>query len=147
MADFGPLTPITGYHANILTNRNGSVDNADSMHTHVGLAITTIDCDGAVVVGDFVYVDSNDHVAKAADNTNPNVVGVVVAKNSITNCTIANTGKVSIFSGLVFNNRYYLSVTGTLTTTPPATGWIIPVGTALSASSIMLNFQIPQGRA
>lgn len=147
MADFGPLSPITGYQANIITNRNGSIDNADSMHTHVGLATTTIDCAGSVIVGDFVYVDANDHVAKAADNSNPNVVGVVVAKNSITNCTIANIGKVSIFSGLVFNNRYYISTIGTLTTTPPATGWVIPVGIALSSSSIMLNFQIPQGRA
>lgn len=147
MADFGPLTPITGYHANILTNRNGSVDNADSMHTHAGLATTTIDCAGSVVVGDFVYVDAADHVAKVTNNTQPNVVGVVIAKNTITNCTIANIGKVSVFSGLSFNNRYFISTTGTLTTTPPATGYVIPVGLALSSTSIMLNFQIPQGRA
>jgi hypothetical protein len=147
MATFGPESPISGLQANILTNRNGSIDTADSMHTHSGLASVGIACDAGILVGDFVYVDAADHVTKAADNTISEIAGVVVEKTSITNCIILNTGRADVFSGLTPGQRYFLSASGIPTTVPPASAFVIPLGIALSTTDLMLNLSLPMQRA
>lgn len=105
---------------------------------------------GNLLAGDPVYVSGDGLVKKAqSDGTNEeaNVIGVCVEPI----LTDGNTGRFRTI-GLIDRegtpgNIGYLSSTGTITDTPPSTGFVTVLGKQVSADKFFLNIQYTIGLA
>lgn len=109
-----------------------------------------------------VYVSGNGQVRLANANSSGTyeavgLVGVTSISASASGTIVvsgtlsATTGQWDAVTGqsggLTFGAKYYLSNTnnGALTTTPPLSGYVVPVGKALSSTQMVLNFRHPLG--
>jgi hypothetical protein len=95
-------------------------------------------------VGQVVYLSGTDTVglANATDSTKL-AIGVIVSKNTSTQAVVAWEGEISVFSGLVAGQTYYLGTTdGTITAVAPsATGNIVQkVGEAKDSNTLLCDF-------
>lgn len=107
-----------------------------------------VPCDAGVNVGDFVYIDATETAqqAIATSTATANVVGIVIAKPSVSTANIESDGIVDgVLTGLTAPNVLFLSATtpGGVTTTPPATGNVgqvrLRLGRVLSADCFELD--------
>lgn len=101
------------------------------------IAMSTTGC----AVGDVVYVSGAGAVSKAQANASATVkaVGIVKADGEV-----ATAGVVSGLSGLTAGTRYFLSeaTAGALTSTVPSTGYVAPIGIAVSATQLALQIGV-----
>jgi len=79
-----------------------------------------------------------------ADSTDPTAVNVIgITRNSAIQgelITIACSGGTVLgFAGLEVGKTYYASVSGTITSTLPTTGFLIPVGKAIATTELLVN--------
>lgn len=116
----------------------------DSTGSSTGDTIT-INCDSSLNVGDLVVqsLSFDNKVEKCVNNTTITpCIGIVVSKDSSTICKIKQTGTYNGFSGLIKGQHVFLSLTGTPTSSIPATGYLQILGTALSATELLISIQI-----
>lgn len=106
-------------------------------------AITTPIATNSLPVRSAVYVDGAGVVqlAKADASATVKAVGFIAA-----NGAIATTGgTLDGFSGLTVGARYFLStsIAGAITTDVPTSGFVAPVGIAISATQLAINIGSP----
>lgn len=99
-------------------------------------------CESTTNVGDIVYPDPINDL-KVLSNTNNSIIqqsiGVVLEKSSPTDCKVVVCGLVGGYSGLSRGGKIYLSTSGTITQSPPATGYLQQLGVAVSEVDVLLN--------
>lgn len=98
-------------------------------------------CLSGDAVGDWMYVSSASTITKAdadGSGTYP-ALGVIVSKESTTECTVRIAGLVTGLSGLTAGAAYYLSTTaGAIVATPPTAPAGAPVAIAISTTSLVV---------
>lgn len=82
-----------------------------------------------------------------ADNTNlshiGNILGISLnAVNTGQELNLMFSGELDGFSSLTLS-PVYLSTNGTITQTPPTTGFILRIGTAISSTKILISLSTP----
>lgn len=99
------------------------------------------DCAAGDVVGDPVIVSAPDTVSSFPTNIYPDLcVGIIKEKLTTTRCVVVIGGILkNITTGLTANKAVFVSDTGGLTTTPPTTGHLQIMGTALSSTDMVVN--------
>lgn len=76
----------------------------------------------------------------SVDNTSVSPsVGIIMSKSSSTSAKILYQGLIDGFSGLTPGKKVFLSLTGTLTSTPPTTDYMQCMGYALSSTEVYLK--------
>lgn len=92
-------------------------------------------------VGDPVIVTSPGVVTSFALNVYPDLcVGIIYEKPTPTSCIVVIGGIVEgVTVGLTANKAVFVSTSGQLTTTKPATGHIQVMGTALTSTDMVVN--------
>ncbi len=105
------------------------------------------DCTVNENIGDPVVFSTTDDgaVESLTSNTYDNrlVVGIINAKSSDTRCTVITMGILeNITSGLARGLPLWVSSTGALTTTKPASGHWQVLGNAISSTSISVNLEM-----
>jgi len=97
-------------------------------------------CLSGDAVGDWVYISGASTVAKAdADAPLTPAIGVIVSKETTTSCTVRVSGLMTGLTGLTAGSIHYLSATaGAITATAPAAPNAIPVGVAVSTTSLLV---------
>ncbi len=135
------INPFTGV-AEFSGSSSGTVDEAE-----VALKVAEIyETDGPVQVGDLVIPSPTLSETVKAINTNYNypsaVMGVVIEIVSATQVRILHMGKLSgglyQLAGLTFGKQLFVGANGKITTTPPVTGPLQKLGTALKSDVIFL---------
>ena len=99
-------------------------------------------CAASVVIGDWVVASqtASEQVEAVGNNTYSDlVIGAVCDKPSTTTCNVAVSGVIDGYSGLTQGKRVFIGASGLPTTTKPATGNLQVVGTAISASKILID--------
>jgi hypothetical protein len=102
--------------------------------------VVAMSCDSSAAVGDLVYQDSVQptKAVVATNNTTVNqVIGAIYSKGTPTTCKVITQGLIDVYSGLSVGGRVFLSTAGTLTQTPPSTGYVHNLGLAVSSSSVL----------
>ena len=101
------------------------------------------DCEASDAVGDPVVVDAavDDKVESISSNVYDDlVVGIIHEKLSATRCVVVVMGLLpGISSGLTRRKAVFISPTGGLTTTPPATGHQQIIGQAVNSTDVVVN--------
>ena len=102
-------------------------------------------CDVSAAIGDLVMESST--IANKADVATDNldirpVMGVIISKPTTTTCEIMMVGRVSGFSSLNKGFKVFLSGTGSITSTAPASGYVQCLGTAKESTEVDFNPQI-----
>jgi hypothetical protein len=94
-------------------------------------------------VGDPVVVDANidDKVESLSNNIYDDlVIGIIQEKLTDTRCIVVVMGLMNgIATGLTRRKAVFISTTGGLTTTPPATGHQQIIGQAVNSTDIVVN--------
>lgn len=131
--------------ANLGTLTAGVTSDAAQLHTHSAVPVPTSGETGTVAVGDVVYIDSSDNMAKSqADGTAEEavVVGVKVATNAVAMTGVATcnmeTGTATQGSAL-----YLADTAGKVSHAAPPYGFVTFVGTAKTASATPLVYLQP----
>ena len=96
-------------------------------------------CLATADVGDLVVESETfvDRVDVAEDNLDIRpVFAIIIEKTSETTCTILLLGQVGGFSGLVKSRKVFLDVDGSITSTPPTTGYMQSLGVAKEDSVV-----------
>jgi hypothetical protein len=158
LADVAGLTP--GTYQSVTVDQKGRVTAGTTASTE---AVTTSLTNGEatnIVIGQAVYVSGANTAKKALANATgtKDVVGFVgsttvaaAAAASVVTAGVvsATTGQWDAVTGstggLTTGAKYFLdnAVAGRITTTPPASGFICPVGIALSTTKLAMNVQTP----
>jgi len=103
-------------------------------------------CNSNVQVNDLVYFDVSEVIQRSTNNDNATlpVIGIVRSKVSDTECLLQFTGERTGFSGIVPNQRYYLSTNGAITATAPSTSGtaIVPIGIGKNTGTIELRLSL-----
>lgn len=107
----------------------------------------TSDCTVAEQVGDPVVFSTldDDSVERLTSNVYDSrlVVGIITEKPTPTTCIVITMGILTdITSGLSRGLPVWVSLTGGLTTTKPASGHWQVLGNAISATSISVNIEM-----
>lgn len=99
------------------------------------------DCNLTDAVGDPVKVESAGKVTGVSTNVYTNLmVGILKEKLTDTRCIVIIAGFLSgITSGLSQNKAVFISTSGGLTTTPPTTGHLQTIGTAISPTDLIVS--------
>lgn len=151
----GVVTP--GTYNSVTVDTYGRVTSGSATPTSGVTAAATNGEGGAIVIGRAVYVSGADTVRLANANAagTKNVVGLVydTSINSAASGSIILTGQMTATTGqwdvvtgqtggLTTGSKYYLSnsTAGALTTTAPTSGYIAPIGIALSTTKMILLF-------
>lgn len=99
-------------------------------------------CDASAAVGDLVVASQNvsDTVEVVSTNVyNDLIFGVIISKPTSTQAEVLISGRLDgFFTGLTFGKSVFVSETGGLTTTKPATGHVQIIGRAIKSDSIFL---------
>jgi hypothetical protein len=125
--------------ANIILKKAGGA-------TATGTSITVVeifDCALTVSVGDVVYpsISVDNFVISNTDNTViiPSI-GIVVSKPTSTTCGVQLYGPCSlIISGIDRAKKVFLATDGTLTTTPPTTGYLQKIGFSYEQNRVFID--------
>ena len=94
-----------------------------------------------LLAGTPVYVSAN-LVYAANNSTHPNIVGIV--RTDVTTGLLAKlvtSGKLKL-TGLTSGVPYFVGI-GTITATPPNSGYLIRVGTAVKSDTLIVNIEEP----
>lgn len=145
-----------GTYNSVTVDTYGRVTAGTTASTEYVSASLTNGEASAIAIGRAVYPSASGSVKLAVANASgtKDIVGLVASTSVASGVagTIAVSGVVTATTtqwdavtgqtgGLTFGARYYLSNTtaGALTTTPPASGYVIQVGVALSTTKLSLN--------
>jgi hypothetical protein len=105
--------------------------------------ISNFNCEATAVVGDVVHVSEfdNNTVITNVDNLHSRpTIGILIEKLSATECKVLTHGKwTQSYLGLEKGKKVFLSVSGSLTTTPPNTGYVQVVGLCYEEDKIFVN--------
>ena len=98
--------------------------------------------------GHTVVIMTSGGIAKASSDTVPHaskVLGITYSSVTTGNSVqVVTAGDITEPTwSWVAGNAIYLSTNGTLTQTPPTSGFILQLGTALTATSMNLNLRFP----
>jgi len=96
-------------------------------------------CDSGVAVDDWVYQSETvDNLAVAAADQNPAkpVIGIVIAKPSLTQCEVMYLGITPFTVG---RGQLYLGLTGQASDAAPATGYIQKLGMSFGDGEILVR--------
>lgn len=97
-------------------------------------------CNPSAAVRDLVYQDTSvDMKAIVASNntaTEP-VIGIILDKPSSTTANVLILGIVSGYSGLTRGSKLFLGIGGTFTHAAPTSGYVQPLGVALSSTQVL----------
>ena len=147
-----------GTYASVTVDTYGRVIAGSAPTNPVATTQVITNSNGAVInIGQVIYTDAaGGKLAKSDADLTRRVIGFVA------DTTIANTGAGNIATagsivattaqwdavtgntgGLVANTTYYLSAAtaGSITSVPPTAGWVQPVGTASSSTSMRIGVQ------
>ncbi len=109
------------------------------------------DTNASTAVGDLVRVTGTNFVATVSDNasgTIPNgIFGVAITKPTTTTVEVLFVGLTSVFSGLTPGLPVFVSTSGTLTHTKPATGMVQQIGFATRPTDLFLQMLQPMRQA
>jgi len=111
----------------------------DSVSTSEGV-VKEFECTSGNV-GDVVHhsATTDNKVEASTNNTDDQrSIGVIIEKNGTT-AKVKILGYVSGFSGLTRGAEVFLSTSGTLTSTPPTTGYVQIMGYATSTTEVCLE--------
>jgi len=122
--------------------------NADSLHSHAGVneakaVENTFTATEDVTIGDPVYFDTaGNAVSKALANNDSKYEAIGVAKATIlatNDVDVVSIGPADVLAGATAGDRYYLAAAGGLTTTIPGAGnWVVVMGFAHDANTLMV---------
>lgn len=118
--------------------------NETTLHTHAYAQsdLLSLEAGEDLIVGDPAYVSAN-KLYKADSTTNYKVVGIIsVAALATFTATATISGKITL-SGLVANSPYFLTSPSGISVTPPTSGYIIRLGLAISATTLIINIEEP----
>lgn len=107
--------------------------------------IEGVTCEASVAIGNIVRMNGAIAINAIADTTtNSKAIGICVAKESPTRCTIQVTGFTgAVLSGLTTNENYFLSevTPGALTTSAPTGSGeiVLHVGRAFSPTELVIQ--------
>jgi len=107
-------------------------------------AVKTMDCLTGVAVDDLVFqLSSVDNTAiKAVNNTAVEpIVGIVTSKPTSITCVVQVSG---ILNKTEPRGRLWVSTSGTLTSTPPVTGYVQEMGWSCGNGKVKLNPVVPR---
>lgn len=99
----------------------------------------TRNCLVSATIGDLVMESSTtiNTVDVVTDNTDIRpVFGIIISKPTTTTCVILLLGVIAGFGGLTKGRKIYLSTSGSLTSTPPTTGYLQSLGVAKESDEI-----------
>ncbi len=133
----------------------GTFDAIDEATSTVDAAGRTESAAGEFTVGaglnpgQLVYSDGS-LTADLADNgdlsTSP-AIGIIRVKPTATTATVTFSGRLAIFAGLTVGADYFMGTSGSTITAgslPAAAGSVIQkIGVAVSATTLLLNIQLP----
>jgi len=125
-----------------LVSATGRVRDTTTAATTAAAVIFSANCTATEQVGDLVYVLSSGEVrqADASAIATARAVGFVKTKPTATTCEVQCGGAMADLSGLTPGATYFLSETpGAVVATPPTSGVVVPVGEALSATSLIIR--------
>lgn len=151
-----PTGVTPGTYNSVTVDADGRVTNASN---EAGSAIKAVnDESGIITIGSPVYASGNDLVklARANNASTKNVIGFVYGANinSSAEGDIVVAGPITATTtqwdsitgdtgGLVAGSKYFLSnsTAGGLSTSAPVTGYVAPVGKAVSATTLIINIE------
>ncbi len=93
---------------------------------------------------DGVYVDSNGKLATGSSSTDSESKIIGIANSAISgdaSGSIITFGLISGLSGLTQGSYYYLQSDGTISVTPPSSGYVVEIGQALKTTELFINIQ------
>ena len=154
----GVATPGTYYSVTVDTYGRVTSGSGTSAAGTVTTSLTNAEAT-TIVAGAPVYSFSSGNCKKAIANSSTTtvVIGIVTADtNAAASGTISTAGSVTLTTGqwdavtgqtggLTSGTRYFLdnATAGKMMTTPPGTGFVEPIGTALSSTVLQLNIGYP----
>ena len=104
------------------------------------IGISEITCTAGESVGDWVKITAANTVSTITDNTSPNILGVIINKQTATTCDVVTHGVASVFSGLdATKDRYYLSLTGGQIYVPPVSGYLLELGNPINSTTMVVT--------
>lgn len=103
------------------------------------ITISGLVCDFDDEVGNLVKVIGNNQVFRMQNNITDQVFGVILSKQSSTECTIAIEGKANCFTGLIADRNYFIGTDGQITSTAPIAGYVQRFGKALNTTTIEID--------
>lgn len=116
------------------------------------LVLSGLTCSPSTQVRDLVIADSTiDYTVNIVETNKKTeiphgVLGVVISKQSQTECTILIRGRVSGFSGLQMGSHLFVSKAGQFTTDVPDTGVVQELAVAISSTEILYDPKDPRKR-
>ena len=106
-----------------------------------GTSTLSLEAGETLLLGDPVFVNAN-KLFKASNLLATGVIGLVTTASVIAGFATATIAGVVPHSGLTPGVVYFLGA-GVITDIPPSIGYIIRVGKAVSANSLILNIEEP----
>ena len=123
----------------------GDFDSIKTQDSVPSIVFENRNCDISLAVGDLVVESETvvNGVDGAVDNTDIRpVFGIVIKKSSSTVCNVLIIGTVGGFSGLTKARKTFLSITGTVTSAVPATGYLQCLGNARDVDTVDFDPQL-----
>lgn len=120
------------------------INATDVRYSIVQTIDINMNCSSSEIVGDAVYLESNNEVRKANNSSidTAKVVGFIVSKSSSTTCKVRIAGLIDDFTDLVVGKEYYLNhIDGDIDFNPPTSNQsvICRVGKAIDTDKFLIN--------
>lgn len=120
----------------------------DSLAVSSGILVNRIYLPTSQNIGGHRVLIATDTGVDYADNTNLAHINKILGMSynaAVTGAqvSIITNGEIDGLSGLTIGSPLYVSTNGTFTQTPPNLGFIQKIGTAITATSALLNIQTP----
>ena len=129
---------------------NTGIARSTTTVTSTSTGVILLGTDVTTAPTDLVIITADNFVSKITDNlltTIPNgILGIALDKPTATTVNVVTNGRVPGFAGLTVNQYYFISTTGILTATPPATGVLQRVCWALSSTEVFVQPTQPMAR-
>lgn len=116
-----------------------------------GTSIEIFDTSSSTAIRDLVKITGPNFVTTIVDNSSTEIpwgiLGVVLSKPTPTTAEVVIGGRVGGFSGLTAGSAIFVSPTGTVTHSVPATGTVQMIGFATNSDEIIVDKRIVLRRA